>query len=107
MLFIDSSHVSKTGSDLNFVLFDILPVLKSDVLIHFHDIFYPFEYPEEWVYEGRSWNEIYLIKAFLMCNSEFEILFFSHYLHIHLPGSFESMPLCYHNPGGNLWIQKK
>ena len=57
MLLIDSSHVVKTGSDVNHILFNILPSLKSNVYVHFHDIFYPFEYPTHWVYEGRAWNE--------------------------------------------------
>jgi hypothetical protein len=50
ILFVDSSHIAKTGSDLNYILFEILPVLKPGVLIHFHDIFYPSEYPRDWVY---------------------------------------------------------
>ena len=61
ILLIDSSHVSKTGSDVNFLVFEVLPRLKSGVWIHFHDIFYPFEYLEEWVKKGRSWNEAYLL----------------------------------------------
>src|SRR5690606_7948483 len=68
VLFIDSSHVSKLGSDLNYIIFNILPILKTGVLIHFHDIFYPFEYPQAWVRGNRwhSWNEVYLLRAFLM-----------------------------------------
>src|SRR5690606_28292209 len=54
ILLIDSSHVAKTGSDVNYVLFDVLPRLKSGVLVHFHDIFYPFEYPRDWVFSGRN-----------------------------------------------------
>ncbi|MGB5429583.1 class I SAM-dependent methyltransferase, partial [Eudoraea sp.] len=46
ILFIDSSHVSKTGSDVNYEIFKILPTLNSGVIIHFHDVFYPFEYPK-------------------------------------------------------------
>jgi predicted O-methyltransferase YrrM len=49
ILFVDSTHVSKAGSDVNFILFQILPLLKKGVLVHFHDVFYPFEYPREWV----------------------------------------------------------
>jgi hypothetical protein len=48
ILFIDSSHVSKIGSDVNFLMFEVLPNIQSGVLIHFHDIFYNFEYPEYW-----------------------------------------------------------
>jgi hypothetical protein len=106
VLFIDSTHVVKTGSDVHFILFEILPILKKGVYIHFHDIFYPFEYPKEWVYKGRNWNEDYFLKAFLMYNSAFEIVLFSHYLHTHHKETFNQMPLCFKNKGGNLWIKK-
>ena len=107
ILFIDSSHVVKTGSDVCFILFEILPKLKSGVIIHFHDIFYPFEYLREWVLEGRNWNEDYFLKAFLMYNNEFKIMLFPDYLHKLYENSFIQMPLCYENTGGSLWITKK
>ena len=106
ILFVDSTHVVKTGSDVNYILFEILPVLESGVLIHFHDVFYPFEYPKEWVFKGRNWNEVYFLKAFLMYNKQFEIRLFSHYLHQHHKEVFREMPLSYQNIGGNLWIEK-
>ncbi len=107
ILFIDSSHVSKTGSDVNYELFKILPNLASGVIIHVHDMFFPFEYPKEWVYEGRNWNEIYLLRAFLSYNHDFEILLFSDYMHTHHKSAFAEMPLTYKNTGGNLWLRKK
>lgn len=107
ILFIDSSHVSKTGSDVNFAIFNILTNLNSGVLIHFHDVFYPFEYPKEWVLEGRNWNEDYLLRAFLTYNNSFEILHFSQFIHNHHKEAFQNMPLTYKNTGGNLWIRKK
>jgi hypothetical protein len=106
ILFVDSTHVSKTGSDVNYILFEILPILKKGVLIHFHDIFYPFEYPKEWAFKGFNWNECYLLKAFLMNNDKFEIRLFADYLHLHHKNSFSDLPLCYRNYGGNLWIEK-
>jgi predicted O-methyltransferase YrrM len=106
ILFVDSTHVTKTGSDVNYILFEILPLLESGVLIHFHDIFHPFEYPKEWVFSGISWNEAYILKAFLMYNDQFEIKLFSEYLHQHHKDSFKDLPLSYNNTGGNLWIQK-
>ncbi len=107
ILFVDSTHVSKTGSDVNYILFEILPVLKKGVLIHFHDVFYPFEYPKEWVFQGINWNEDYILKAFLMYNEKFQIKLFSEYLHKHHKEVFEEMPLCYNCAGGNLWIEKR
>lgn len=106
ILFIDSSHVSKTGSDVNYELFQILPSLNSGVIVHFHDIFYPFEYPIEWVKEGRNWNENYLLRAFLSFNKTFEILFFGDFIHRHFQSYFDQMPLCYKNNGGSIWLRK-
>jgi len=75
ILFIDSSHVVKIGSDVNWEFFEILPRLRRGVLIHFHDIFLPDEYPEDWVKRQHLfWNEMYLLRAFLMYNTVFEVL---------------------------------
>jgi len=93
ILFVDSTHAVKTGSDVNYIIFEILPALKIGVLIHFHDIFYPFEYPKDWVFRGYGWNESYFLKAFLMNNNTFDIRFFTDYLHIHYEQTFNEMPL--------------
>ena len=77
ILFVDSSHVSKVGSDVNYIFFEVLPSLKSGVYVHIHDIHYPFEYPREWVYAGRAWNEAYLLRAFLQFNNSFQIILFN------------------------------
>jgi hypothetical protein len=107
ILFVDSTHVSRTNSDVNRILFEILPALKSGVYVHFHDIFYPFEYPKEWVYEGRAWNEAYALRAFLQFNSAFRIVFFNTYLeHFHRSYYEEHLPLCLKNPGGSIWLQR-
>ena len=76
VLFIDSSHVAKTGSDVNFIFFEVLPRLARGVRIHIHDIFLPMEYPKEWVIdENRSWNEQYLVRALLMYSRRFRVVF--------------------------------
>ncbi len=106
ILFIDSTHVSKCGSDVNFILFEILPVLEKGVYIHFHDVFFPFEYPKEWVYKGYNWNENYILRAFLMHNKSYEIQLFAHYLHTHHKEAYKDMPITYKNTGGNLWLRK-
>jgi hypothetical protein len=95
ILFIDSSHVSKTDSDVNHVFFQILPRLAPGVHVHFHDIFYPFEYPKEWVYQGRAWNEAYVLRAFLQYNAAFAIELFNAYLQtFHKDRVARLMPLC-------------
>ena len=107
VLFIDSTHVSKTGSDVNYIFFEVLPALEPGVWIHFHDIMYPFEYPKEWVYEGRAWNEAYILRAFLQYNKAYGIRLFNTYIHEFYRDVFESkMPVCLKNTGGSLWIEK-
>ena len=107
ILFIDSSHLSKTGSDVNYIYFRILPLLREGVYIHVHDVFYPFEYPKEWVYQGRAWNEAYLLRAFMQYNRAFQIKFFNSFLIARHRDVFErSMPLFLKCPGANLWLKK-
>jgi methyltransferase family protein len=77
VLFIDSSHVAKTGSDVLHELFEILPLLPPGVYVHFHDIGYPFDYPMTWLKQNRSWNEAYFLRAFLMYNPRFKIHFWT------------------------------
>jgi hypothetical protein len=81
ILFIDSSHVVKGGSDVTHLVFNVLPRLKKGVHVHFHDIFWPFEYPKAWIErDRRAWAETYLLRAFLHNNTSFEIRFFCEYL---------------------------
>ncbi|MCX7013088.1 MAG: class I SAM-dependent methyltransferase [Candidatus Sumerlaeota bacterium] len=108
ILFIDSSHVAKVGSDVNRLLFEVLPRLAQGTHVHFHDMGYPFEYPKEWVYEGRAWNEAYLVRAFLQYNDSFRIVLMSAFLQrFHARMFQDDMPLCWENPGGSLWIRKE
>jgi len=108
ILFIDSSHVSKTGSDVNYYLFEILPRLKPGVLIHIHDVLYPFEYLEEWTLsEKRSWNEAYVLRAFLQYNNSFEIVYWNNFVYHRLTDYLSKlMPLCMENEGGSLWLRR-
>lgn len=107
VLFIDSSHVAKVGSDVNHLVFEVLPRLRPGVLVHFHDVPHPFEYHEHWILEGRAWNEAYLLRAFLQFNAVFEVVCFPSFLMtFHRLWFEENMPLCLRNPGGSLWIRR-
>ena len=80
ILFIDSSHTVKFGSDVCFEFLEVLPTLKPGVWIHVHDIFFPHDYPEEWLIERRqAWNEQYLLEAFLSFNSRFSVQLANHW----------------------------
>lgn len=107
LLFIDSSHVLKFGSDLQHIMFNILPALPVGIHVHFHDIFYPFEYPENWTQEGKYWNECYILRAFLSSNKDWSMTLFNDYANKKLGPLIEkTMPLCRKNFGGSLYLQK-
>lgn len=109
VLFVDSTHVMKVGSDVCRIIFEILPALRPGVWVHFHDVFYPFEYPESWYYDGRAWNEAYAVRAFLQYNHAFEIRLNPSYLYLMHPSVFDA-PEWRVLPSlgcrGSLWLQK-
>jgi Methyltransferase domain len=108
VLFIDSSHVAKTGSDVNFLYFEVLPRLPSGVFVHIHDIFLPHDYKKEWVlHDNRSWNEQYVLRALLMFSARFKIEFgcsYANYRYPELVQSVLSLPGGKTFGGGSLWI---
>ena len=104
ILVIDSSHVVKTGSDVNHLYFEVLPRLAPGVLVHVHDIGFPFEYPRSWVIEGRSWNESYLLRALLMFNDEFRIDLWNGSLRALRPDAFTQCPNF--RGGSQIWIKR-
>ena len=107
VLFIDTSHVCKTGSDVNYLYFEVLPVINPGVFIHIHDIFLPFEYPEEWaIDQSRSWNEQYLLHALLVDNKNFEVIFGSNYAANILKEDLMNGLNREWYGGGSFWIKK-
>lgn len=108
ILFIDSTHVSKLGSDVNHLFLEVLPRLRPGVYVHVHDVHHPFEYPAGWIYEGRAWTEAYLLRAFLAFNSAFEIVLFNTFLErFHEEWFRAHMPLCLENRGGSIWLRRR
>ena len=108
ILFIDSSHVSKTGSDVNHLFLNVLPKLAQGVYVHVHDVFIPEDYRPDWVImENRSWNEQYLLQALLVDNPKFEVVFGSNYAYRRFP---ELVSVAIGQPafgGGSFWIRRK
>ena len=108
MLFIDSSHVLMPGSDVDLLINRALPALPSGVLVHFHDIFLPDDYPPQWAWRG--YNEQLAVAALVMSKSYVPV-FASHFVTsrmreilsrtsvsriLRLTGAFES----------SLWLRK-
>jgi len=79
VLFIDSSHIVKIDGDVPFLFLEVLPILNVGVVIHVHDIPYPYNFPyppELWIF-GRTWpvfwNEAMILQAFLCFNNKFRL----------------------------------
>jgi Methyltransferase domain len=109
ILFIDSSHTIKVGGDVNYLFLEVLPRLKPGVIVHVHDIFFPFDYPRDWMVEKfRFWTEQYLLQAFLIFNSEFEVLIANSYLnHYHLSELKAAFPNLRRWESGSFWMRRK
>ena len=95
LLFIDSSHVVRTGGDVNFLYLDVLPQLAPGVLVHIHDIQLPYEYHRSYSsasYTARLfWTEQYLLQAFLALNNGYRILLAGYWLQLEHPEFFKEL----------------
>jgi predicted O-methyltransferase YrrM len=111
ILFIDSSHIIRPQGDVLFEYLELLPLLKPGVIIHVHDIFTPKDYPDEWIYGHKLWNEQYLLEAFLTLNTEFTIIGALNYLsHNHRNELAGKCPIFALEPGrepGSFWMIRK
>lgn len=112
ILFIDSSHVSKFGSDVNYLYLQVLPQLAKGTLIHLHDIYTPYDYPKA-QFEGRIkffWNEQYLLEAFLTNNHDFEIILPGYYVQTEFEDEFNATFSNYnsaiHRATSSFWLRK-
>ncbi|MBO9541917.1 class I SAM-dependent methyltransferase [bacterium] len=110
ILFIDSSHVLKIGSDVQYEVLELLPRLNPGVIIHLHDIFLPAEYPREWVKQRQIfWTEQYLLQAFLAFNDSFEVLWGGSYMHLNHRDKLQAAFPAYdpaRNWPGSIWLRK-
>jgi hypothetical protein len=115
ILFIDSGHTVRTGSDVNFLFLEVLPRLRPGVVIHIHDICLPYEYPEVYFTNPGFrvfWTEAYLLQAFLAFNSEFEVLLAMNFIQTdHMDEFCEAFPLFNLKENwansGSFWIRRK
>jgi Methyltransferase domain len=107
VLFIDTSHVIKTGNDVKFLYHEVVPRLQPGVAVHIHDIFLPFDYPPDWVLGGRAWNEQYLVESFLAFNPEFEVMLGVGWLcAFHREAVADAAGDAALGGGGSLWIRR-
>jgi hypothetical protein len=79
ILFIDSTHTVKTGSDCLHIYLRLLPALRRQVWVHVHDVFLPFGLPQAWLLNLQIfWTEQYLVLAFLIDNPKATVVYGSH-----------------------------
>ena len=111
VLFIDGTHVVKTGGDVVYLFGEVVPRLEPGVVVHVHDIFLPRDYPEQWVLSGWGWNEQYLLQAFMAFNPEFEILLGTAWLAANHPEAMiEAAPAptqSHHRLEASLWFRRR
>ena len=109
VLFIDTSHTVKTGGDVTWIFHEIIPRLRVGVVVHVHDFFLPEEYPENWVMEGRGWNETYLVRSFLSYNTSFALRWATRYMVLNHPEAVtRAFRIGADDPlaGASLWFQR-
>lgn len=85
ILFIDSSHVIRSGNDVHYEYLDILPRLNPGVMVHIHDVSLPMPYPKVYYDNQLYWNEQYILQAFLAFNQTFEIMWPGNYMMLTYP----------------------
>ena len=111
ILFIDSTHVIRSGNDVEYEYFEIIPRLKPGVLIHIHDIFLPYRYPESWLQQELVfWNEQYLVEAMLTHNRAYRVLWAGAYMHALHPAALAAAFPGYDpakNLPGSLWLIRR
>lgn len=109
VLMIDSSHVLKAGSDVQYLLDEVLPLLPAGVHVHVHDVFWPFEYPPSWLRQGVAVNEAYAIRTLLTGGDRFRVVLFNTFLmRFHRAWFAEHMPLFLAGdfPTGGIWLER-
>jgi predicted O-methyltransferase YrrM len=104
--FYDGSHVARTGSDVNWFFFEVLPRLKPGVIVHVHDIYWPDDYHDQWIYgDGLSWNEQYVLQAFLMHNAAYRVRLANHMLFRTREADVRKIYPTWPD-GGSVWLEK-
>jgi len=110
ILFLDTSHVLRTGGDVQYEFLEILPNLKPGVIVHVHDIFLPAEYPRKLITQQRRFfSEQYLLQAFLTFNAQFEVLWAASLMHLNHPDLLEEAFSSYNRRlrwPGSFWMRR-
>jgi predicted O-methyltransferase YrrM len=115
LLFIDSSHVVRTGGDVNYLYLDVLPLIRPGVIVHVHDIQMPYEYTRSYSSQTDAprlfWTEQYLLQAFLAMNPLFRVLLAGYWCqrdHLEEFGAaFPGFDAAAHRPTTSFYMQRQ
>ena len=109
ILFIDSSHVARFMSDVVYMVLEVLPQLRPGVLVHFHDIYLPYDYPLNRLIENHQfWNEQYLLEAYLGGGGRGKVVFANHLMVRQYPEEIKrAFPRALGWWGGSFWFRTK
>jgi hypothetical protein len=108
ILFVDSSHVFKPGSDVEHEFLHVYPSLQSGVLFHLHDIFFPGDYPLAWNLEqSRFWNEQHVLGAVLENSRRYEVVACLSAIHLCRRGALERLVPAFSGEyvPGSIWLK--
>jgi hypothetical protein len=120
ILFIDSTHIIKIDGDVPYLYLEIIPRLEKGVIIHIHDIHFPYNipYPPQYYIFGKKrpvfWNEAMLLQAFLAYNDSYRITmslpllryFCEGTLKEHI-GNYQTLDQNHaYTHNGSIWIEK-
>ncbi len=105
VLFIDSSHELQAGGDVCHLLLNVVPRLRPGVLVHIHDVFLPYDYPQEWVEVGRTWSEQYLVQAMLQFGGKFQVIWPGYYVEKCRPDIVSKLDFLRKDAPGSLWLR--
>lgn len=108
ILFVDSSHVFKRGSDVEYEFLELYPTLAPGVLVHIHDIFFPHDYPLRWNLDrSQFWNEQYHLATVLQNSTRYEVVAGLAAVHDRHPALLASLiqPFRDGHVPGSIWLR--
>jgi len=119
VLFIDSTHIVRVDGEVPYLVLEVLPAMSPGVLVHVHDVHFPFNVPCDpaaYVFDRRwpmLFTEAMLVQAYLCDNPRVEILMSTPLLRHHqedvlrrlLPDYQPLDPEDFDTHHGSLWLR--
>jgi hypothetical protein len=104
ILFVDSSHKVHVANDVSKLFCNAIPALAPGVVVHVHDVFLPFDYPEPFCVDYSGWGEQYLLQVMLAARPR-EILWPGYYLQKLRPELRQALPFLASGRAQSFWFR--